>query len=393
MGSNPRMVKELDLAQRHFKCTVLCFRLGNWSDVLDVDIAQRYSNVSFIYINADRSSLWQWLSSTIVERVATEFNRFFPSNLLLNALAHSKRSWLLLSRLRSMSEHDLVIAHNLAALYPAYTYSKRLGIKFAFDIEDYHPGEFTGNDYKNKTECDRRIFLIKKMLPHAYYLSAASELIGEYTLYDACMSCKGEASYIHIPNCFSSLEFIPPKSAEQDLKVKIVWFSQYITSDRGLEELFAALSGLQMELELHLIGSLKAHFKPVIKRSGIVVYLYDSMPQQLLHKFLANFDVGLALEMSSVDTNKELAVSNKIYAYAQAGNFIIATDTKGQTQFMNNFPWSGILVPQTIDGIRHALSHIIMNKDLIRDKAHIRYEKAKQMAWENESSKLLKLWS
>jgi hypothetical protein len=101
----------------------------------------------------------------------------FKTNLFLNALANSRRSLQIVYAFKKTDKPDLIVAHNLGALYPAYVLSKKWQIPFNFDVEDYHPGEFIRHDAKN--EKARREFLMKRLLPKASAITCASPLIGE----------------------------------------------------------------------------------------------------------------------------------------------------------------------------------------------------------------------
>ncbi|WP_439883016.1 hypothetical protein ACSX1A_07575 [Pontibacter sp. MBLB2868] len=313
----------------------------------------------------------------------------FKDVAIINAYGHSKRSLLLAAELNKLKgNYDIVIAHNLAALYPAYIFAKRQKIPFAFDVEDYHPGEIVRDGSRN--EVFRRRFLLRKFLPLAKYISYASNLIGEHILADLYPNQVDH--HFLIPNCFPESEFASPLALVQPGKLRLVWFSQYITSNRGLEELIEALKAFNGQFELHLIGTLKEHFKTEIEKYKDFIFMYKAMKQVDLHRFISKFDVGLALEMSSVDLNKDIAVSNKIYAYAQAGLYILATNTKGQTGFVKQYPWSGEVVGQSTSHLVSALANLFRNRVAIRSGAADRYQKALLLSWVKESQKLVEAW-
>ena len=144
---------------------------------------------------------------------------------------------------------DLIIAHNLATLYPAYVYSKKHKIPFAFDIEDYHPGEVIHSDSIN--EKIRREFLMSQLLPETKYFTYASPLIGEHSLR---LIPNNKSEHFLINNCFSELDFTEPKNEKTNNFITFVWFSQNITYNRGLELIIPALKKFKNRVKLHLIG-------------------------------------------------------------------------------------------------------------------------------------------
>jgi hypothetical protein len=45
LATNPRLLKELALGRQHFECTLLSFKLANWSDSLDAAIRDTLHDV------------------------------------------------------------------------------------------------------------------------------------------------------------------------------------------------------------------------------------------------------------------------------------------------------------------------------------------------------------
>lgn len=389
--SNPRLFKEVQLAQQHkYKVTVIVFKLGNWSDELEKEKLERLKEATVHYVSASREPYLPWLLSTGLERILS----FAPSDIGkgLAALAHSKRSALLLAAVRKLdlANLTLVVAHNLGALYPALLISRRYGIPFGFDVEDYHPGELIKGKKSNK-EKNRREYLMQQILPAAGYLSYASPLIQKATE-KLLAGCSGPGEGVTILNSFPAGEF---SISERELisgPLKLVWFSQNITFGRGLELLLPALKTFEEKIEVTLIGSLNKDFARFLKDFPLVK-VERALPQAYLHKHLSQFDIGLACEISESDENKKMALSNKILAYKQAGLFILATDTPAQAQFLNKFPEEGLLLEQDTKACSLGLAFILQNRKKIRADRDARFNTGKQISWENESQKLLKCWN
>jgi len=461
LPTNPRLVKELDLARQYYKVTVVLFKLGNWSDATDGEMRNARKDVNFVLLDATRQNFSYWLKWALMEKLSRLIRPFFTNNLFITALAHSRRSVQLRKALKKLSTPDLIVSHNLGALYPAWKASKKWNIPFIYDIEDYDPGIHvpqTGKRYKDYSET-----LMIKCLPHAIALTSASPLIGEYTL----KLISGHSNHRVLLNSFPGVEFKPPKSNPiipnpynlspnsyilkpkpynlnpnsqnpepaphsffksppwGDLggpKLKLVWFSQHISFCRGLEQLFEALTILNTQLKaqnskfkthLTLIGHLDPKFdqqiiQPFLQTQTLnpnsqnltpnsynlnpITYTHlPPLTQPQLHAELRNHDIGLALE-SGKDFNNKLAISNKIIAYAQAGLYIMATDTPAQKQFMAENPKSGIICGQTPEEISEALKKIIEQKEAIQNTRKLRFEKGKELAWEKEAGKLEKMW-
>jgi hypothetical protein len=389
LATNPRLVKELKIARNHFQCTVLSFKLCNWSDLIDAEIRASFPDVEFIIQEAGRKPFLTWFFITLLEIILRFIYPFCKENLFVNSVAHSKRSFLIWSKLKKYrGSYDFIIAHNLATLYPAYRFAKWKMIRYAFDIEDFHPGEYISKDALN--EKTRRIYLLQRLLPDTSYISYASPLIGEAVL--SIIPTLKDNTHFVLNNSFLSCEFKQPNVADTK-KLKLVWFSQKIASGRGLELVLPILDEFRKDIQLTLIGDLSPTFNDtfLVKYSRIVDFK-EPLPQSLLHQLLANYDIGLALECASADLNRELCLTNKLFAYAQAGLFVVATNTKGQTLFVKQNPWCGILTGQTSTEIRETIKKIVLEKESIKLKANYRFEKSKKLEWEQEHGKLLKVW-
>jgi glycosyltransferase involved in cell wall biosynthesis len=383
------LFKELSLAYGKFNCTVISFQLNNWSDELSDKLEEKLPGIQFKSIAAGRTPLLPWLISSLLEKVSRIIYPLLDSNLNINAYASNKRSYLLDRKLkRERTKYDLVIAHNLAALFPAYKFAQDTGSSFAFDIEDYHPGEVILADKKNETT--RRKHLFRNILPHASYISYASPLIGEYTLKLLLNNYKKK--HLFVPNCFPGTEFREPKPIAEENLLKLVWFSQHVSTGRGLEELLEAVTPLQNLIELHLIGHTNPEFVATYIAARPYIILHPPLPQTELHDRMAEFDVGLALEMTQTDINRNIALTNKIYAYAQAGLYVLATNTEGQKLFIENYPWTGEVTGQTPADLYNSITGLIEKKDVIRKQAVHRYYKSKKLSWENQSQQLLEVW-
>jgi hypothetical protein len=231
LATNPRLVKELELARQSYKCTVLYFNLSNWSDALDAEIRTSMPDVVFKILPTGKEALFIWLFTSSIERLARLFYPTYKGSLRLNAFAHSKRSLLLWLALKKHPlKHDLVIAHNIASLFPAYSFARTNNIPYAFDLEDYHPGEAIGTDIVN--EIFRRKYLMAKLLSKAAYVSYASPLIGKAFLDLLDNSFNGRHYLVN--NSFSAKDFEGFRESVSG-KLSLVWFSQNITFGRGLE--------------------------------------------------------------------------------------------------------------------------------------------------------------
>ncbi len=390
LTANPRLKKELLLARElGYDVTFVGFDLQNWTREIENKVKQNLQKVKLIYLSASRKNPGLlWLISVFVEKFTRAIYKFFPDSLKLAAFAHSRRTfslwwWLLWHR----KKYDLVIAHTLPTIFPAYKFSRRVGAKWVFDIEDYHPGEKIPRD--DNLEKKRRELLLRRLLPETSAFTFASPLIGEQII-----KLLGD---IQLPDHEFIANSFPQKYFRyvqvRGKKVRFVWFSQNIAPGRGLELLLPALWPFKDKVELTLIGNLYQDFwNRFLSRYASIINILPPLPEEELYAKLCEFDVGCAIELTKEDLNKDIALSNKIYAYAQAGLYIFATDTSAQNWFLTENPELGTLVEQNVRSFHRRTSEIIENIEKIRAGKPLRFRLASRLSWDNEKQKLLQLW-
>lgn len=230
--------------------------------------------------------------------------------------------------------------------------------------------------------------MLKELLPHAGYVTSASPLITEHSK-DLCSLQNG--ALFTVNNCFERAEFIAPAIVDSS-KLRLVWFSQNITAGRGLELLMDCWDELKYYCTLTLIGLADASF--VQSRIAIHkdVVVMAPLNQRDLHRLLSEYDVGLALELTTADLNKRLALSNKIFAYVQAGLYVVATDTPAQELFITENKFAGELAAQEPAQLRDVIKGVAARMQIIRNEKMSRFERAQAMSWEVESTRLQKKW-
>jgi len=129
---------------------------------------------------------------------------------------------------------------------------------------------------------------------------------------------------------------------------RLVWFSQTIGPGRGLKLFLAAWARTTQPSELHLLGDERAGFRRILlsrlpAHRHADLHFIPSVPPRDLPARLAEFDLGLALEPQR-PLNRDIAITNKILQYLNAGLAVIATDTRGQREVMQAAPGCGLLV-------------------------------------------------
>lgn len=383
LATNPRVYKEAQLAlQNDYKVEIVCFEFDNWSYQYNQELKQKLAGATIHTIPAGRKPLLPWLTSSFTEWLYRKMGYFFelPASLLSQAV--SKRSRLLVNKLKEINSADLVVAHNPGALWPAIWFSKKINGKAGFDMEDYHPGETKNVSLKRLTES-----LLKKSLHHLNYVSFASPLIKSET--EKLINAADLNSFT-VLNYFSRGDFLEPGDSATGI-VRFIWFSQNISFNRGLEMVLPVFSQMSGKAELHLFGNIDENFYQQYLKQAQNIILHKSLPQLQLHQQLSWFDIGLAIEPGK-DLNNELAVSNKLLAYLQAGLFVVATDTPAQKDLLNQYPGNGICFNVKQNNFKEAAEQIIFEINNIRSGRIKRYMMNRGLSWENESARLLYQW-
>ncbi|MCK0115081.1 glycosyltransferase [Gelidibacter sp. F63206] len=377
LATNPRLVKEFETLKSNVKCHVMYFLSDDWSMALTKEIKLRNPEVNFIEIDRKKIFL-ETIVSRVLHKIAIVFNSFFKNNPQICAFANNDKApqlWFKTKRLFKNVNLSRVIAHNLGAFYPAYKLAINSSIKLQLDIEDYHPGEALY--FNEKHEYKNRIVIMQSTFNSADAITYASE--GIKLKCETVFNFKQQTKRAVIINSFRSDDFPEPIAINKE--INFVWFSQNISPKRGLEEVFEVAKEFS-NIKFHLIGKPDQNFIERMEISDNVV-IHSPMSQDKLHEFLSKMDVGLALENRDVDGNRDICLTNKFLAYAQAGLFILATDTFGQTHFLKKLgKQAGIIIETSLsDEIRQ------LNRELLQHSYKVeRWKRAKVFSWETQSN-------
>jgi hypothetical protein len=387
LTTNPRLKKELLLAvENGYNVIFYGFYTNNWSDEIEKSTIKNI-NAEFNYISATKKNFLKWFIASVLEFLAKKFYLIYKKSVFINTLAHSKKTILLLRKIKKIKVNiDLISAHTLPTLYPAYSFSRKLKIPFIFDVEDFHPGEVI---QLNSDESIRRFFLLKNILPFADFITYASPFIGE-NIFKIIPEYE-QNKHLLINNCFNQNEFCFKENNSG--KVKFVWFSQNIAQGRGLEFIIPILYEFKDKVELFLIGNLyKDFYDNFLYQFKEVIKIENPLEQSLLNSKLSEFDIGLAIEMVDSDFNRNICLTNKIFAYIQSGLFVLATDTEAQKKFLKDNIEFGNFIEINYISASDEIRKIIDNIDIIRNNKMNRFENSKKMSWDFESEKVLRIW-
>jgi glycosyltransferase involved in cell wall biosynthesis len=382
LACNPRLLKELKLCDdQGFQTTVVQFKLGNWSDQKTEELKQIFFKTKFIEISALRSPYLNWLIGSLIEKALI----MIPSIILnprLLGYSLSKRAFLLDQVLKKVNEkYDWVIAHNPPTFFSAVKFSENNNSCLGIDVEDYHPGEYLNNKFTS-----RMLKLMRKTLVKANYCSFASPLIQREVFEKITHKINNPLIII---NGFNEMDFQNKEFISGNLK--IVWFSQNIAFGRGLELFIDQIQDFNGEIELTLIGDLNKKFATEFLLDKNFVNIKPPMSQSALHFEMSNYDIGLACDYP-VNRNREIALTNKIIVYVQAGLWLLAINTPAQEQFIEDEGFFGSLVSYNRVEISKELNQLIKIKKYGNFKRLEQFKKGSSLSWEKISLPLVDIW-
>ncbi|MGN6641151.1 MAG: hypothetical protein ACTHJ8_19725 [Mucilaginibacter sp.] len=382
---NPRLVKEADaLVEAGYDVTVLYAYWNDWGTQFDKELIPTKKWKAVCVGGDPENNKATYFFSRVIHKIARIINKAFDGKRLAEpTLARPAYS---LVREAKKHEADIYISHNLGAL-PATVKTAKLHKKpCGFDAEDLHRFEMS-ND-KNDPDVKLKSFLEDKYIPQTDYLTASSDQIA--AAYKQLFTDKGPVT---IRNVFPKETAIRPHVINENHPVKLLWLSQTIGPKRGLQDALKALDILKSyPFELHLLGYSTEPIRTEMSASRLNIHFHQPIPSTELALFSSQFDIGLALE-PGFSTNNDLALSNKIFTYLQAGLGIIVSDTTAQKAFLAQYPQTGKLYPK---GNAQALADILLNYYLHRDQlleaknASLKLAR-QELNWETEQQKFLKV--
>ena len=226
-------------------------------------------------------------------------------------------------------------------------------------------------------------------IPQITAMTAASPLIAKTyeTLYP-------QHQVATVNNAFSKKNQ-PTQPSSQSGPLKIIWFSQVVGLDRGLAEF---LQGMQraknVPIQLNVLGlcsdDVQQHLLGSVPSELHQITLHPPMPESALFAFIAEHEIGLALEPGFSENNK-LARSNKLYSYGLTGCYSFISKTPAQEQFLREFPDAGELIdlnePKTI---ADALGVAFEKRDELLQKRQRAWQLGDTaLNWEKESEVLV----
>ena len=177
--------------------------------------------------------------------------------------------------------------------------------------------------------------------------------------------------------------------------LRIVWFSQVVGIDRGLQDFMKGMaSASDIPVHLNLVGLCSDENREVleacIEHPIHQLSFHDPMPEPALFEFLGQHEIGLALEFPT-PKNRDICRTNKLYTYPLAGCFMLASKTTSQAHFIEEYPATGEIIDLTsVKSVSQALQNHYQNRvDLLARRQAAWALGESQLNWEVESANLI----
>lgn len=374
-STNPRLVKEADaLVEAGHEVVVICAHWARWADETDkAMLSSRRFACTYVGGHPARKPLLYWW--TRLRHKAGRSIAIHYSSDALNRWALCRVTPELAKAAQKIKAH-LYIAHNLGAL-PAAVYAARMNhAKVGFDAEDYHSGMQSAEASLSNRNGLAEHFE-REGLSACNYVTAATPLVAE--AYSVKYSIPKPTTILNVFPLMSRQRELPLSDASKPLT--LYWFSQTIGSDRGLEDVIAAMGILRgCKIELHLRGTWSAGYQRLLFQqaetvglaAGQIIHHKPAPPDEMV-RLSSEFDIGLSIEPGRSENNS-MIVSNKLFTYLLAGNAVIATGTRGQRPFIEEVGSAGRCYEP---GDAEALARIL--KRCYEDRVSLNY--ARRCAW------------
>lgn len=377
---NPRVLKEaLLLAEHGYIVTIINTVYSRELNEQDKSLVRPY-NIRLISFSL------QYGVMAAIARLVSKAGRALVKNFgIQTPLALGYFAWQYTRRALKQNT-DLYIAHQELGLYCGVELLKK-GKNVAFDFEDWH-----SEDLLPAAKVYRPVKLLRKLewfaLTHGTYCTTTSNVL----------AARLTAAYnspvpVCIYNTFSIKGGAIAKIKKPANPLRLFWFSQTIGPGRGLEQFFMLINKAERVVEIHLLGHISDDYRNKLKQllsPQHRLYFYPLINPIQLPQFIAEFDIGLALELDKPQ-NRSLTITNKLFQYLLAGLPVIATNTLGQQEIIKKYG-GGILIDfedvgQAMEKLNHLLNDTAYFHTLQKQTRHM----AEQISWDTEKHKLLNL--
>jgi len=390
--SNPRVIKEASaLTEAGYDVIVH----GAWSTEQGVETDRNVAEQGgYTFIPVLPPNTLEGKLHRLVQRAA---RKVMPSSRWTFGLMP-----LALERGAKLLKPDLAIAHSEPSLLAAVAL-RQIGIKVGVDMEDWFSEDLPVNVRRG-----RPVALLRKaegqLLRCASHATCTTEAMADALVREyGCPRPERIYNVFPAPVIPDPVPLVDRSPAAKSLggapsrgtSVRSIhWFSQTLGPGRGLEDLFAAASGIGDDFEIHLRGTRGSYTTwlesavPAALRSR--VFIHELVSNEELPQRIAEHDIGFAGEATSI-RSRNLTATNKIFQYLQSGLPVVASDTAGQQEVAARVRGAVRLYRSgSRTELQQALGEWLESpKKLAAAKATARDAAAENFHWQKEKTRLL----
>jgi len=343
LASTPRLVKEADaLVDAGYQVHVVAGRHYPPADPLDADIL---ANARWQCTRVEFQKGTGALARKIIRRFArrlvvhTPFAKAGIAARANHAEAHH------LGVVAAALRAKLYVGHCLPGLPAAAMAARSGGVAYGFDAEDFHDAE-TDAVLNDPAERISAHVLQSSYLSGCSHLTAASPLIGKK--YEEAYGVNPRTVLNVFPRAEAPSSPVEVGEITPDRPAQIYWFSQTVGPGRGLEAVLSILGRMRTPTVLHLRGFPAAgfvdHLQALAVRSGMklpITFLQPGPPKEMV-RLAAGADLGLSTE-PSLPPNRDICLTNKVFAYLLAGIPQLLSNTAAQSNFAKEIGSAALL--------------------------------------------------
>lgn len=395
LSTNPRTVKEADaLAAAGHQVHVVSCRYSAWGEEADASFAGRSWTCHAPAAFGPRAGFATRIRQKLRRGAWRALIRAGAPAPLSGLAAAQHDAGPDLASAASKVKADLYIAHYVAALPAAARAAERHGARFAFDAEDFHPGDLPD---RPEHAFERRLIaaIESTLLPRCAYVSAASPGIA-----DAYAETYGLPAPTVVLNVFPIAQApdAPTVGGTASPGPSVYWFSQTIGPDRGLECAVRALARCASRPHLHLRGQPAAGYAETLaalaEAEGVADRLHllpPSAPKDM-ERLAAPYDLGFVGETGAT-RNRRIALTNKQFTYLLAGLPSVMSDIPAHRAFAADAPGATTLYPvDDPDALARAWDDLLGDPErLARARAAAFELGRRRFNWDLEQATLVRL--
>jgi hypothetical protein len=331
VASTPRLVKNANaLVAAGYRVHVVAGRHYPPVDSLDAEI---FASAGWSHAIVDYQSAPRRLAHNLIRRAARGLVRCAVfATPAIAARAHQAEIPRLVTAAR-LSQAQLYFGHCLAGLPTAAFAAQARRVPYGFDAEDFHDAE-TEDATADRAESTARRVLQTRLLPGCALFTAASPLIARH--YQAAYGASAQSLLNVFPRTEAPAAPVNPGPITASRPARIYWFSQTVGPGRGLEAVVAILGRMSTPVELQLRGFAAPAYQSELSRLAVAAgmtrairFLEPAPPAEMV-RLAATADLGLSTEESH-PLNRDLCLTNKIFAYLLAGLPQLLSETAAQT--------------------------------------------------------------